>query len=143
MKKGKLKEEKDRIAGDILEKGLIKKCQDVALLGKLVHRKQSDHKTHTIWVYGSKESFAIIYESGIYAMGDGSKINVYSFKEEVFDVRDRSAWDKKSPHILVGENYVLKYVPGDWEKEVETLLEKVPQLEVDLIKRNFPSLEEK
>lgn len=143
MKKGKLELIKDSLSEEIKEKGLIKKCWSVALLGKQTYFKERDYSTHFVWEYGSNENLGVRYEGGIYVMGGGKKLDVYFHGEEVFKVRDNpTRKDEKYPEnfIKVDEDFVMVYSPGLWESEMEELLTEISKDEVNLMKKNFPSL---
>ncbi len=143
MKIGKLEEGKRLLEKEIKESGLISKCIDIALLGKMTHNKERDCSTHVVWEYGSKEKLWIRYESGIYVLGDGEKLDVYSKDEEVFKVRDNSIMKiegYKDDCVQIGEKYVMKFVKGDWENQIDKFLIELPPNMYEEHKRNFPSL---
>lgn len=143
MEKGKYNKEKTKIARQIKESDLISKCQKVACLGEKIFWKEYDYSTHIKYKYEDK-SFLINYEDGCFAMGDGMEINVVYKGEEVFLAYDNSIKKDKykdSLAIRIGNEYagdwVGKYIPGSWEKEIDSLIENISEKEEKEFKENF------
>jgi len=145
MKRAILDRQKEVLARQIEESGLIERCEQVALLGKFTRIKERDSSTHVRWKY-SQGGISISYESGRFSMGDGFELIVESDDQEVFHVVDKSIYRDdglREPFILVdrsptfSDTRVLTYSSGDWEQKLDEALEEISDVEVDRYREQF------
>lgn len=108
----------------IEERGLIEKCEELALKGRMTHREERDCRTHTKWEY-KEGTFEIFLESGFYHLGNGREIRVVHDGEEVFHAYDAGSKEEKYPHrptFKVEDLHIGTYVTGSWEEEIAKIL---------------------
>jgi hypothetical protein len=145
MKRAILDRQKEILARQIEERGLIKKCEKVSWLGKYTQLKERNSSTHSRWDY-SQGGISISSESGMFVMS-GFELIVESGGQEVFHVVDGSIYSSKKfrkPFIPVrrenpafSDTRVIAYSPGDWEQKLEEALQDVPNNEVDKYREQF------
>lgn len=100
---------------------------------------ERDCSTHVVWEYGSRNDFFVSYESGIYAMGDGERIHVYSSGWNVFKVSDKSTLSRDGESLVIDDKYVETYILGDWTERLDGFLKEIPEDVVDLFRKRFSS----
>lgn len=142
MKHGEYQVKRKNVADTINEKGLVKKCVDVALQGEMIHKKERDSwATHVKWEFNSPDGIYIFHEDGCYNMGDGEELTVKENGKIVFQVYDETFLKKKGKENqsipLNNRDFVTVYKTGNWEKVIDKYKKDVPKAVVDKFEDSF------
>lgn len=142
MKRAELDVEKAKVARKLEESGLVEKCHKLVTLGRRTHFKEHSARTEVKWEY-TKGDLTILSEEGYFAMGDGTEIKVQLKGDDVLIASDNSLRIDRyegKPFVQLKEgltNQVIIYRTGNWEKEIDRLLEEVPEQEINEFQNNF------
>ena len=95
MRQFELERKREIKAKEIEESGLIERCKELALTGRVLREKVRDSSTHmkTENFCGKGERTHVTHEHGIYSMGDGKILTVHYNKNLVFKAVDQSSYN--------------------------------------------------
>lgn len=150
MKEKELEKQLSKIQKSLERKQIIQKAKEVA-------RKYGENRSET-YPYRIKhwsnfsgraysgEQLGIKGTSGWSDFG-GEDIKVYYSGQEVFCAstfssycsfdRSDSSVNEKMPEIKIGELYINKYTPGDWERQLTLIYKNGPKKEKPRIEKTF------